>query len=59
MTGCDGILRLDRPVHDIGTNVEHGCLLILFPEEFVKGIVRAVGSIVEAYEAGQTLPTSR
>ena len=35
-----------RPAQDIGTNVEHGCLLLVLGQKVVKGIVRAVGTII-------------
>ena len=40
-------LRLERPVDDIGPNVEHGSLEVILLQEVVEGIVRAVWSVVK------------
>lgn len=49
MTVCDRILRLQRPVHNVGPDVKHGRRLFVFAEELVESVVRAVGSVVEAH----------
>lgn len=49
---CNVVTVLDttqstvRPSQDVGTNVEHGCLLLVFGQKVVKGIMGAVGTIV-------------
>jgi hypothetical protein len=44
---CDGALGFERPVHDVGADVEHGGFLGLGGEVVVEGIVRAVWTVVE------------
>lgn len=51
----DSTLRLDRMIHDIRADVEHGRLLALLGEEIVEDIVRAVGAIIETIAHRQRL----
>lgn len=45
-------LSLERPVEDVGTNVEHGSLLLLLLEEVVEGVVGTVGTVIKGETPG-------
>ncbi len=47
MTIHDTPLRFERPIENVGANVEHGSLLLVLEQEIVKSVVGAVGSIVK------------
>lgn len=55
MTVGNRILRLQRPVHDVGPDVEHGRCLFVLAKELVERVVGTVGSVVETHPVASGL----
>lgn len=47
VTVLDTTLSTIRPVHDVGTNVEHGGLQLVLFKIVIEGVMRTVGSIIK------------
>lgn len=52
---CDCSLRLQRPVHDVGADVEHGGLEILLVKIVIERVMRAIWPVVKSESIAQRL----